>query len=115
MMLSQIVENQEFLKQLVKSKDFKTEIENCTVLQLQCIVEILINLEQLSKNSEESLICKDCQSLVDFFEKRKKISVIETKKLFIKKEGEVKDLLSVFLHIAVNEAILCCLDYYDDL
>ena len=117
MMLSQIIDNQEFLKTIVTTSEFKDTIENCSTVQLQCIIEIIINIDQLSKDSSESEIVESCRSLIDYFKKRNKLNEPEIRGLFIKHESQVKELISVFLCIAFYEAILVALDTpdYDDL
>ena len=117
MTLSQIIDNQDFLKVVVRTTDFKDRIENCSKLQLQCIIEIIINIDQLSKDSTESEIVDSCRELINYFKKRNQLSEPEIRKLFINHEAQVKELISVFLCIAFYEAMLVALDTpdYDDL
>lgn len=116
MTLKEISENQEFLILFIKSSQSraKTFVHQINKAEFACIIELIINLKNVSINETESEVVTNSLDVISFFESKNAESLESVRKFTLTNIKQIKGIIAYMLNKILEEAILCVCDYSEN-
>jgi len=113
MTLKLLSDNQNILIELATSKSLacKKILNDSSRTLISCIIELILNLNNVSINDDEVELTTSCKELYDYFQ-TDTIRSLEVVRAFLHTNHyKIRGLVAYMLHKILTEAVLCVQDF----